>query len=88
MFQKYIAKLIVHNESSVENCIQELSLQKEVITNCNDNNFVFDRNNSESNEATAVSRVGQGEPEPVGCPVMDLGNKPTPCALEEVSSRF
>jgi len=53
-----------------------------------DNNFVSDENNSECNEVMLVSRVGQGEPEPVECPVNALENKPIPCALEEVSNRF
>jgi len=59
-----------------------------MITECIDNNFVSDENNSENDEAMTVSRVGQGEPEPVGCPVRSLRNKPTPCPLEEVSNKF
>eukprot|EP00102_Acyrthosiphon_pisum_P006777 XP_003240476.1 PREDICTED: uncharacterized protein LOC100575679 isoform X2 [Acyrthosiphon pisum] len=85
---KYVGKLIVHNDSSEENCIQELLLQKEEIMECIDNNFVSDENNSECNEVMAVSRVGQGEPEPVGCPVNALKNKPIPCESEEISSYY
>ncbi|XP_015376302.1 PREDICTED: uncharacterized protein LOC107170651 [Diuraphis noxia] len=87
LFQKYVGKLILHNNSSEEykNCVEELLLQKEVVTECIDNDSVFNRNNSDSNEAMVVSRVGQGEPEPSGCPVSGLENKPTPCELENVS---
>jgi len=63
-------------------------LQKEVIMECIDKNFVSDENNSECDEVIAVSRVGQGEPEPVECPVNSLKNKPIPSALEKVSNRF
>lgn len=87
-FQKCVSKLIVHNDSSEENCIQELSLQKKVLTECIDNNLIFNENNSESNEAMTVSRVGHDEPGPVGCLVRSLRNKPIPCALEEVSNIF
>jgi len=59
-----------------------------VVTVCIDNNLISNENNSESNEAMAASRVGQGEPEPVGCPVSGLRNKPIPCALEEVSNKL
>ncbi|XP_060856751.1 uncharacterized protein LOC132934469 [Metopolophium dirhodum] len=87
-FLKYVGKLIVQKDSSEENCIQELLLQKEVIMECIDNKFISDKNNSECNEVMAVSKVGQGEPEPVECPVNSLKNKPIPCALEKVSNRF